>query len=499
MKKILPIVVVSILVLTGLGAGAFQTSQESVKNYVVVENSTPKGTHTAFGEYGTSTTCGYCKYAHGALKELYAEGQLDFNYVTLVCNKNSVAYSYAINHFNLYGYPTVWWDGGFKVNVGAGSVAGAKSTYTSSINQCVARTVKDVDITLAVTWVGGTEMQISCSVKNNEATTYSGTIRVYITEKVSSRGWYDTSGALYTHAFLDFAFNQAISIPAGGTWSNSMNWVGSAHGYPTVTQTNTMVIAAVENDEWHQGYSYPPSNNPFDAYYVDDCVTVDLGAGSPPGKPTVYGPTFGVVGKDYDFYFVSIEPEGDNVYYYIDWGDGTNSGWIGPYDSGVYATVSKTFNSADTYEIKAKAKDSHNQESAWSDPLTIEIIENQAPANPTITGPTTGATGIELEYIFVTTDSDGDDVYYWILWGDGCPAVEWAGPYASGEEVTIKHTFEKKGDYTISAKAKDVYDTESDWGYLDVKIPRARLNMPFFERIIQRFPQLYQILQNLLN
>jgi thiol-disulfide isomerase/thioredoxin len=487
------------LVLSGLGAGALQTSQENVKVDVVKENTSQRGTHTALGEFGTATWCPYCRFAHGALMELYAEGNLDFNYVTFVCDKNSVASSYCASHFNLYGYPTLWWDGGYKVNVGAGSVPSAKSTYTSSINQCVARTVYDVDITLDVTWIGGTEMQISCSVDNNEATTYDGTIRVYILEKVSSRAWYDYGGILYNHPFLDFAFNQAVSIPSGGTWSNSMNWIGTSHGYPTVTETNTMVVAAVENNDFHQGYSYPPSSNPFNAYYVDDCVTVDLGAGGPPNEPTVGGPTSGVVGTEYNFQVVATEPEGDNVYYYIDWGDGTNTGWIGPYDSGVATTVPKTYTSADTYDITAKAKDTYNQESGWSDPLTIEIIENNPPADPTITGPAIGGTGVELEYTFVTTDSDGDDVYYWVLWGDGCPAVEWDGPYASGEEVTMSHTFETKGDYTITAKAKDIYDAESGLGSLDIQIPRVRLGLPLFERIFVKFPHIYQILQNLLN
>jgi len=35
---------------------------------------------------------------------------------------------------------------------------------------------------------------------------------------------------------------------------------------------NVAVVAAVYNDEWHQGYSYPPSTKPFDAYYVDDAT-----------------------------------------------------------------------------------------------------------------------------------------------------------------------------------------------------------------------------------
>jgi len=440
MKKILPILVISILVFSGLGASALQKSSSNSEININKENSTNRGTHTALGEYGTSTSCGYCKYAHGALKELYAEGQLDFNYVSLVCDKNSVAYSYCVNHFNLYGYPTVWWDGGYKVNVGAGSVASAKAAYTTSINQCVARAVKDVDITLSGTWLGGTEMQISCSIVNNEATTYVGTIRVYITEKVSSMGWYDTGGALYTHAFLDFAFNQAISIPSGDTWSNTINWIGSSHGYSTITKDNTMIIAAVENDEWHQGYSYPPSGNPFNAYYVDDCVTFEFGAGSPPSAPIINGPTVGFKGVEYNFEFVSTEPDDDKVYYYVNWGDGSNSGWVGPYNSGDTATISKKYNSVGTYTIKAKAKDSFNQESDWSDPLTIEILDNSPPATPVITGPTNGKTGVELEYTFVSTDPDDDDIWYWINWGDGTTS-DWIGPKNSGEEITVKHMF----------------------------------------------------------
>lgn len=495
MKKILPILVISVLVFSGFGAAALQKTYENVEIKIIKENPIKRGTHTALGEYGTATWCGYCKYAHGALKELYAEGQLDFNYVALVCDKNSVAYSYAINHFNLYGYPTVWWDGGYKVNVGAGSVAGAKATYTTSINQCVARAVKDVDLTLDVTWVGGTEMQISCAIVNNEATTYGGTIRVYITEKVSSMGWYDTGGALYTHAFLDFAFNQAISIPAGDTWSSTTNWVGSAHGYPSITKDNMMIIAAVENDEWHQGYSYPPSQNPFSAYYVDECVTVDLGAGSPPSAPTISGPTTGVTGGEYNFEFVSTDPDNNDVYYYVNWGDGTNSGWKGPYTSGSTAIISKTYTTAGNYSITAKAKDINNQESGWSNPLVIEILQNTPPAVPNITGPQKAKPKVELEYNLLTTDADDDDIYYYIEWGDGSNSG-WLGPKASGETLTVKHTYAKKGTYTINCKAKDVYGLQSGWGTLEVSIPRIKIS--HINRIIVRFPNILPILKYLL-
>ena len=269
MKKILPYLVIGILVLSGLGASATIIEEDIYEN-----NSSERATHTALAEYGTATWCGFCKYAHGALKELYAEGQLDFYYVSLVCDMNTKAYDRAKGDFNLYGYPTVWWDGGYKVNIGAGSVPSAKSAYISSISSCGARSVKDVDINLVATWEGSTKLKVECEVVNNEANTYDGTIRVYIVEKESSMGWTDTAGDLYTMAFLDWAFNEDISITSGGSWSDSMTWSGILSGFPSVTRENTFVIAAVFNDEWHQGYSYTPPQNPFDAYYADEAVGV---------------------------------------------------------------------------------------------------------------------------------------------------------------------------------------------------------------------------------
>jgi hypothetical protein len=61
--------------------------------------------------------------------------------------------------------------------------------------------------------------------------------------------------------------------------------------------------------------------------------------------------------KEYDFTFVATDPEGDQVYYYADWGDGTNSGWDGPYNSGASATLSHTWTEQQEFTITARAKD----------------------------------------------------------------------------------------------------------------------------------------------
>ena len=61
------------------------------------------------------------------------------------------------------------------------------------------------------------------------------------------------------------------------------------------------------------------------------------------------------------------------LFYYFDWGDGTNSGWIGYYQSGEPCIVSHEWSEQGIYEIKVKAKDIYGQESNWSDPLPITM------------------------------------------------------------------------------------------------------------------------------
>ena len=57
----------------------------------------------------------------------------------------------------------------------------------------------------------------------------------------------------------------------------------------------------------------------------------------PPTKPgTPTGQTQGRFEQDYTYTTSSTDPNGDRLAYYMwDWGDGTTSGWLGPFNSGV--------------------------------------------------------------------------------------------------------------------------------------------------------------------
>ena len=126
-----------------------------------------------------------------------------------------------------------------------------------------------------------------------------------------------------------------------------------------------------------------------------------------------------------------------------------------------------------------------------------ENDENQPPNTPGISGPTSGKPGTSYTYTFITTDPDGDAVYFYIDWDDGTNS-SWIGPFASGEEITKSHTWSEKGTYTIKAKAKDISGAESDWGTLVVTMPLdLETSTPSSQQT--RLQKFTQIIQSLIN
>jgi len=102
-------------------------------------------------------------------------------------------------------------------------------------------------------------------------------------------------------------------------------------------------------------------NGEYNIYYAQL-----IAQSEPPSDPTITGPNNGKPNTEYTFTLSSTDPESDDVYYYVEWGDGTNSGWVGPYSSGAGATVSHSWSSEDSFTIRAKAKDTSDSESGWS-------------------------------------------------------------------------------------------------------------------------------------
>lgn len=90
-----------------------------------------------------------------------------------------------------------------------------------------------------------------------------------------------------------------------------------------------------------------------------------------PERPS--GPMEGIVGTKYAFTIRTTDPDGDQVYYLWNWGDGNVSNWIGPFNSNESAKINHSWLDDGFYNITVKAKDTYDRETDWSDPLTVFI------------------------------------------------------------------------------------------------------------------------------
>jgi len=579
MKRIIPICIVGILLCTAFGAAASNTGENDQGKF---------STHNVLGEYGTATWCGYCKYAHGALKALYKGHFHDFYYVSLVSDVNTHSYARAVTQLGLTGYPTVFWDGNYLQNVGAGSIPSAMAAYNVSINACEARSVANIDVDIDTTWLGSATVSITVTVTNNQATTYNGYLRCYVTEISSSMGWIDTAGNPYTFPFLDYAFNQAISAPAGGVWQDTVVWNGAlfndgyGHTFSGITQDNTFIIASVfassggyvDDTAGHRvgnnrAPNIPTTPSPtngstnvkinptltwvgtdpdwfdslsFDVYFEKDDSTPDVlvsnhqaGMSYVPGdlemtstyywQIVVHDP-FGLTATSPVWHFTTRGNSGPNIpknpspangstnvpiNSLLAWTGGDPDGDTVKYDvyfgmtnppSKVTSNQSTTsYNPGTmivntTYYWNIIAWDSFLVSTVgpvWH--FTTSEAVNNIPNKPVITGSTKGKVGVDYTYNFTATDADQDQISFYIDWGDNTNS-SWLGPYASGYVLAANHQWATKGSYVVKAKVKDEHGAESDWGALAITMPKSfDITNPFLHWLFERFPNAFPILR----
>lgn len=117
------------------------------------------------------------------------------------------------------------------------------------------------------------------------------------------------------------------------------------------------------------------------------------------------------------------------------------------------------------------------------------VESNSPPEAPTVSGETNGKVGEEYLFTFNSIDPDRNPISLYIDWGDGSSG--WTRECASGEDLKFEHSWSEKGNYTIRAKAKDVFNEESNWTEFEIKItnPRNRVTYCYYWlRFLERFP-----------
>jgi len=242
---------------------------------ITVSNPTEDLKHFVFIEEGTATWCNNCPKVAEILYELYTSGNNNFYYVSMIGDYKIKAKDRLEQDYNIYGYSTVYIDGGYDVILGTDY----DSTFLrEKISKAENRDGPEIAVNVT-TKIDGSNNKVETEIliDNYESNTYTGRLRVYLTERISIAGY---DGNPYHFGFLDFIADEEVSVTSG-----SQKKVTKTYDISDLDVDNLMIIAVVFNSESVEKYSNPDDNEkPFDAHYADaaDGTPVVFGGNLPP-------------------------------------------------------------------------------------------------------------------------------------------------------------------------------------------------------------------------
>ena len=241
-------------------------------------------------------------------------------------------------------------------------------------------------------------------IKGSASITLDGTIYVpsfggyfYALYPNGTMRWKASTGGIVASAGVALAQDGAIYVGTeilrayypDGTLKWSVDVQGDIYGtVPAVSADGTIYVCAGNSlvavnpngtEKWRivisdEQIRSSPSIGPDDRVYVGSTYSeygylYALGVLDPnaPTAPTIIGKIKGKIEKSYDYIFRSTSPVGNDVFYQIDWGDGSITDWLGPYDSGKSITMNHSWSEKGTYTIKARAKDIDNLWGLWGE------------------------------------------------------------------------------------------------------------------------------------
>jgi len=162
------------------------------------------------------------------------------------------------------------------------------------------------------------------------------------------------------NAYDDFINTWDDDYPSGGNYWD--DYTGSDNDNDGIGDTPYAVPGDGNNEDRY------PLMNPFISQQS-------------PETPTINGPTAGVPDQEYTYSLTNtVDPEGDLIYAFWNWGDGDTSEWQGPYNSGEEIFANHSWSSKGTYEIKAILRDENGKESGWAT-LKVSIPRDRVKSN----------------------------------------------------------------------------------------------------------------------
>ena len=183
----------------------------------------------------------------------------------------------------------------------------------------------------------------------------------------------DIIGANDLKIYEGGATSDGYLVYVSSDWQGPWISLGSGMGTAEFDLANGSVTSARYVKIVDDGNGSPSEQNPgVDIDAVENLATANQNqAPDNPAQPI--GPTTGGTNNEYTYTTTTTDPESQQVFYFWSWGD-INGTWLGPFDSGVPAQATHTWNVSGDYVVKVKAKDVEGVESGWSDSITVHIV-----------------------------------------------------------------------------------------------------------------------------
>ena len=216
---------------------------------------------------------------------------------------------------------------------------------------------------------------------------YTGSSYIF---KNTGTGWVEETKLLASNGKPNDFFGRSVSLDDEyaivGAWGDN----GSSGSVYIFKHTDTIWVEegkiyasdGAPNDRFGYQVSLNGRTAIIGANLDDNTNGIDAGSAyvffrnQQPNTPDPpYWPSTGFLNRNYTFSLNGTDPDGDNLYYLWDWGDGNTTDWIGPFSSGETVHASHVWSQKGAYEIRVKLNDGYGQESDWSDPHGFNVYE----------------------------------------------------------------------------------------------------------------------------
>lgn len=176
-------------------------------------------------------------------------------------------------------------------------------------------------------------------------------------------------GGSSSMAALDYDNDGFMDILTGSSLSLYMNWDGGFQrfymgrlydneGNPDCLRDGGLAAADFDKDGWTD----------IVAGGVHGIVRLFINEYQqfPPTEPSISGKDYQLEpDKKYVYNFTIADMNKDDVYLLVEWEDGTQSDWLGPFESGSTISLNHMWKEEGVFTFRAKSKDVYGAESGW--------------------------------------------------------------------------------------------------------------------------------------